>query len=142
MVIGVVKETSPETRVSLSPEVCQALTKLGVTVWVAHGAGHHSYFSDSAYVAAGAHLMDESALSDADILLSIHPKGIPEKLKQNAIVMGVYQPLFNVSLMQQWAERGITVFSLDTLPRTTRAQSMDVLSSQANIAGYKAVLLG
>jgi NAD(P) transhydrogenase subunit alpha len=141
MIIGVVKEISPETRVSLSPEVCQALTKMGVTVWVAHGAGIHSYYSDDAYAAAGAHLMDESALADADILLSIHPRGIPERLKQNAIILGVYQPLFNGPLMQQWAERGLTVFSLDNLPRTTRGQSMDVLSSQANIAGYKAVVL-
>ena len=57
-----------------------------------------------------------------------------------AVIMGIYQPLFSPALMQQWAEKGYTVFSLDTIPRTTRAQSMDVLSSQANIAGYKAVL--
>lgn len=57
------------------------------------------------------------------------------------LLLGVYQPLFNAALMKDWAAKGLNVFSMDTLPRTTRAQSMDVLSSQANIAGYKAVLL-
>jgi NAD(P) transhydrogenase subunit alpha len=63
------------------------------------------------------------------------------EIKAGAVIMGIYQPLFSPGLMQQWADKGYTVFSLDTIPRTTRAQSMDVLSSQANIAGYKAVLL-
>ena len=63
-----------------------------------------------------------------------------QQLKANTILIGVYQPLFNYDLMKQWAEKNITIFSLDMIPRTTRAQSMDVLSSQANIAGYKAVL--
>ena len=63
-----------------------------------------------------------------------------QQLKPNTILIGVYQPLFNYDLMKQWAEKNITVFSLDMIPRSTRAQSMDVLSSQANIAGYKAVL--
>ena len=141
MIIGVLKESLPETRVSLTPEVVQALTKMGVTVWIAKGAGAAAYYPDDTYEAAGAKLMDTAAMAEADLLLTIHPQDVPAQLKQQAVIMGIYQPLFNAALMQQWAQRGLTVFSLDTIPRTTRAQSMDVLSSQANIAGYKAVLL-
>jgi NAD(P) transhydrogenase subunit alpha len=141
MIIGVLKEALPETRVSLTPEVVQALSKMAVTVWIEHGAGEAAYYPDSAYEAAGAKLMDATAMADADLLLTIHPQGVPAQLKQQAVIMGIFQPLFNGAQMQQWAQRGLTVFSLDTIPRTTRAQSMDVLSSQANIAGYKAVLL-
>ncbi len=141
MIIGVLKESLPETRVSLTPEVTGALTKMGVHVWVARGAGESAYYPDETYETAGAKLMDAGAMADADILLTIHPAGVPAQLKQGAVIMGIYQPLFNGAQMQQWAQRGLTVFSLDTIPRTTRAQSMDVLSSQANIAGYKAVLM-
>lgn len=141
MIIGVLKEASPETRVSLTPEVAAALTKMNVTVWVARGAGEEAYYYDAEYERAGAKIVDAAAMVDADILLTIHLQNVPANLKQQAIIMGVFQPLTNPAQMQQWAGRGITVFSLDTIPRTTRAQSMDVLSSQANIAGYKAVLL-
>lgn len=141
MIIGVLKETLPETRVSLTPEVTQALTKMGVSIRIARGAGESAYYPDAAYEAAGAQLADAAEMREADILLTIHPSGVPADLKPNAVVMGVYQPLFNAAQMQQWAAKGLTVFSMDTIPRTTRAQSMDVLSSQANIAGYKAVLL-
>jgi NAD(P) transhydrogenase subunit alpha len=141
MIIGVLKEASPETRVSLTPEVTQALTKMNVTVWIARGAGEQAFYPDEDYEKAGGKIVDAASMGDADILLTIHPQNVPASLKQNAVVMGVFQPLFNQTQMQQWAQKGLTVFSLDTIPRTTRAQSMDVLSSQANIAGYKAVLL-
>lgn len=141
MIIGVLKEASPETRVSLTPEVTQALTKMNVTVWIARGAGEQAFYPDEDYEKAGGKIVDASSMGDADILLTIHPQNVPASLKQNAVIMGVFQPLFNQAQMQQWAQKGLTVFSLDTIPRTTRAQSMDVLSSQANIAGYKAVLL-
>ncbi len=141
MIIGVLKEAAPETRVSLTPEVTQALTKMGAHVWIERGAGDTAFFPDASYEAAGAKISDAASLADADILLTIHPQNVPSQLKQQAIIMGVYQPLFNGAQMKSWADRGLTVFSLDTIPRTTRAQSMDVLSSQANIAGYKAVLL-
>jgi NAD(P) transhydrogenase subunit alpha len=141
MIIGVLKEASPETRVSLTPEVTQALKKMNVTVWVARGAGEQAFYPDEEYEKAGGKIVDAAALGDADILLTLQPQNVPANLKQNAILMGIFQPLFNHAQMQQWAQKGLTVFSLDTIPRTTRAQSMDVLSSQANIAGYKAVLL-
>ena len=141
MIIGVLKEQAPETRVSLVPEVVSALVKMNATVWVEQGAGDNAFHNDKAYTDAGAVIKDKTAItSEADILLGIHHENIIAA-KQNAVVMGVYHPLFQSQLMQQWATRGYTVFSLDTIPRTTRAQAMDVLSSQANIAGYKAVLL-
>jgi NAD(P) transhydrogenase subunit alpha len=141
MTIGVLKEAAPETRVSLVPEVVQALVKMNVAVWVETGAGANAYFPDAAYTAAGAELKDAAAIGTADIVLTLNPDNVPAGLRPDGVVLGIYQPLYNGGLMQQWAQRGLTVFSLDTIPRTTRAQAMDVLSSQANIAGYKSVLL-
>lgn len=142
MIIGVLKEQSPETRVSLVPEVVQALVKMKTEIWVEAGAGSSAYFTDEAYTAAGASVRGASEIkATADILLCMDGNIVPADLKPKTIVLGIYQPLFHPGLMQQWASRQLTVFSMDTIPRTTRAQSMDVLSSQANIAGYKAVLL-
>lgn len=106
-------------------------------VWVEKGAGEKAFSADTDYVNAGARIADTGSLPEADIYLAINPS----PLVVSGIWIGVYQPLFQRELMQQWATKNITTFSLDLLPRTTRAQSMDVLSSQANIAGYKAVLL-
>ena len=142
MIIGVLKEQASETRVSLVPEIAAALVKMNVTVWVEQGAGDSAFYSDKAYTDAGAVIKSASDIySGADLLLCINPDNIKAEPKSGAVLMGVYQPLFNIALMQSWAGKGYSVFSLDTIPRTTRAQSMDVLSSQANIAGYKAVLL-
>ena len=143
MTIGVLKEPSFESRVSLNPEAVGTLIKKGVTVFVETGAGEKAFFDDNAYSAAGASLSSRGEIiSKADLLLQIHPPSTEEiSLLKSKILIGVYQPLFNQELMNRWAESGITSFSLDMLPRTTRAQSMDVLSSQANIAGYKAVLV-
>ncbi|GAA4455750.1 Re/Si-specific NAD(P)(+) transhydrogenase subunit alpha [Rurimicrobium arvi] len=142
MIVGVLKEQAPETRVSLVPEVVQALRKMNITVWMEPGAGAQSFYTDAAYTDAGADLKDAAGIIEgADILLSVHPENLDEIRRENLVVMGVFQPLFNGAQMRDWANRKWTVFSLDTIPRTTRAQSMDVLSSQANIAGYKAVLL-
>jgi H+-translocating NAD(P) transhydrogenase subunit alpha len=141
MTIGVLKEPSEETRVSFLPEVVTALTKKGITVQLESGAGERAFYNDEDYVKAGATIKSrETVVNSSDILVAIHPFAEVANLNSK-IVIGVYQPLFNVEMMQQWAKLGITTFSLDMLPRTTRAQSMDVLSSQANIAGYKAVLL-
>ena len=140
MIIGVLKEPSFETRVSLLPEAVAALIKKGITVWIEQDAGAKAFASDDDYVKWGGVINNAAAIADkADIILAIHPPAIP--LSGNKILVGVYQPLFNQGIMQQWSQKGYTTFSLDMLPRTTRAQSMDVLSSQANIAGYKSVLL-
>jgi NAD(P) transhydrogenase subunit alpha len=142
MIIGVLKERAPETRVSLVPEVVQSLVKMNVQVWVEPGAGSNAFYADQAYTEAGAVLKDAAAIGqEADIILSIHGENIATDVKEGSVLIGVYQPLFHPERMREWAARRHTVFSLDTIPRTTRAQAMDVLSSQANIAGYKAVLL-
>lgn len=142
MIIGVLKEQSPETRVSLVPEVVQALTKMNVKIWVEKEAGATAFFNDDGYEKAGAEIKDRSSiLQQADLILSIQPENIAQDIPSGKTILGVFQPLFNAAQMQEWAKKNITTFSLDTIPRTTRAQAMDVLSSQANIAGYKAVLL-
>lgn len=141
MIIGVLKEQLPETRVSLVPEVVAALVKMNVQVWVEEGAGSSAYFNDDAYTQAGALLKSGAEVRQgADILLTITHTNV-EQARSKAVLLGIFQPLFQAKEMKSWADQGYTVFSMDTIPRTTRAQSMDVLSSQANIAGYKAVLL-
>lgn len=141
MTIGILKEPQGENRVSALPEVVASFIKLKAEVIVENGAGDHSFASDDDYKNIGATVSSRSdVISKADILLSIN-QPIENNFKEKAIVLGVYQPLFNFNLMKDWSAKGYTAFSMDTIPRTTRAQSMDVLSSQANIAGYKAVLL-
>jgi NAD(P) transhydrogenase subunit alpha len=140
MTIGVLKEPNYETRVSLLAEAVATLTKKGISVIVENGAGERSFCSNDDYIKSGGTITDRmNILASADIVLAIHQPEQP--LKAGAILIGVYQPLYNTTSIRQLAEKNITSFSLDMLPRTTRAQSMDVLSSQANIAGYKAVLL-
>lgn len=143
MTIGVLREPSFESRVALLPEAVATLVKKGLPVIVEQGAGDASFSSDADYRESGAEIADRQAvLSGADLLLTLSaPAGDELNNFSGKVIIGIYQPLYNQSLMQQYASAGITVFSLDMLPRTTRAQVMDVLSSQANIAGYKAVLL-
>jgi len=142
MTIGILREPAFETRVSLLPEAAATLTKKGITIFMEQGAGEKAFSDDAAYTMAGVQIKSrEEVLTASDIILAIHPpeKSISEDLRSK-IFIGVYQPLFIGTDMLHFAQKGVTIFSLDMLPRTTRAQSMDVLSSQANIAGYKAVL--
>lgn len=142
MTIGLLKEPATETRVSLLAESVAALTKKGITVVVESGAGEKAFCSNADYEAAGAQIKNQDeVMASSDVLLCIHqlPQSKIGHLKSK-ILIGVYQPLYAPDTMKEWAATGITSFSLDMLPRTTRAQAMDVLSSQANIAGYKAVL--
>lgn len=142
MTIGVLKEPVHETRVSLLAEAVATLTKKGITVIVENGAGEKAFCSNADYENAGALIKSRSeVVGSSDISLSIHQPSQSEiSSLKSKVIIGVFQPLFNVDEMKQWATSGVTTFSLDMLPRTTRAQAMDVLSSQANIAGYKAVL--
>ena len=142
MTIGVLKEPAFETRVSLLPEATVTLTKKGIAVFVEKAAGEKAFSNDDDYSKAGAQIKSrEEVLSSSDIILAIHiPENVHLESLASKILIGVYQPLFAAANMQLYAQKNVTVFSLDMLPRTTRAQSMDVLSSQANIAGYKAVL--
>ena len=140
MIVGILKEPQAETRVSLLPEAAAQLIKKGIEVFVETGAGLKASASDADYEKAGAKIVSaQEVVSSADVILSIHQPILP--IPASKVLIGVFQPLYHQEKMQQWAQQGITVFSLDMLPRTTRAQSMDVLSSQANISGYKAVLL-
>ena len=143
MIIGVLKEPIPETRVSLLPEHVTLLKKWNVDVVIEDNAGATAFANNDKYIDAGATVATrEQVLQSSAIILSINNFTETDivSIKNAAVALGVYQPLFNFLLMNNWAAKGLTVFSMDMLPRTTRAQSMDVLSSQANIAGYKAVL--
>src|SRR6476620_11851145 len=146
VIIGVARETAPgERRVALSPETCKKLRASGVQVRVERGLGGGSYFTDAAYVEAGAQLVDDAAaaLGDADIVLCVQspPTQMLSTLKTGAALVGMLQPQSDPLRAQALQDRGIVAFPLERLPRTTRAQAMDVLSSQAGMAGYKAVLI-
>jgi H+-translocating NAD(P) transhydrogenase subunit alpha len=144
LTLGVLKEPGHETRVSLVPDTAAALVKNNITVLVEPGAGASAFHSDAQYETSGARITSrEEILKQSNVLLSIN---LPEDndinaLSKGASLLGVFQPLFHATKMKELAGKNLSLFSLDTLPRTTRAQAMDVLSSQANIAGYKAVLL-
>src|ERR1700737_3676749 len=121
MIVGVLKEPSFETRVSLLAEGAVNLIKKRVEVWVESGAGVKAFCSDEDYIKAGGVIQAaEEIVSKADVLLSIHYNDLSAAL-QHKLLIGVYQPLYNYGLMQVWAKQNITSFSLDMLPRTTRA---------------------
>jgi len=144
MILGILKENSGDKRVSLLPEQAAVLVAKQVNVIVETGAGDAAYAADSTYAEKNVSVKDRSTvLSTADLVLSINPLSASEmgQLKPGAVVLGTFQPLFNTDLVKQAIDKKASLFSMDMIPRTTRAQSMDVLSSQANIAGYRAVLL-
>lgn len=142
MTIGVLKEQSNETRVSFLPEHIAAFKKLGINVSIETGAGENAFASNEKYVESGASVVSrDEVIKTSSIILCIHAPQSNELEKfSGKILIGVYNPLLYPERVEEWKNHKITIFSLDRLPRTTRAQSMDVLSSQANIAGYKAVL--
>ena len=139
MIVGVLKENAPETRVSLIAEGAAQLIKKNISVWVESGAGLNAFCADEDYTGVGAEIHSAAEIAEnADVLLSIHPPTFP--LRKGVVLIGLYQARFETERIREWNAQGATVFSMELLPRTTRAQSMDILSSQANIAGYKAVL--
>jgi len=142
--IGVLKETLPgERRVAITPKVIDVLTKAGAEVLIETGAGLDSGFPDEDYTAKGAKIAPSpAAIADAaQILLTVRVPAPTGLVKKGQIVIGLADPLSDPQLVAQYAQAGGTLFSLELVPRITRAQSMDVLSSMASIAGYKAVLL-
>lgn len=144
MILGILKETNNDKRVSLLPEQAAVLVAKQVSVIVETGAGNAAYAADATYTEKNVSVKDRATvLSTADLVLSINPLSSSEmaQLKPGAVVLGTFQPLFNIDLVKQAIDKKASLFSMDMIPRTTRAQSMDVLSSQANIAGYRAVLL-
>jgi NAD(P) transhydrogenase subunit alpha len=154
MKIGIAKERRPgELRVAASPDTVKKFIALGLTVQVEKGAGEGAALPDALYADAGATLVKDAkaALSDADIVLKVRkpigpgadvPKEADETawLKKGAVLISIMEPYRDRALIDAIAARGVTCFAMEMVPRITRAQSMDVLSSQANLAGYKSVL--
>ena len=143
MRIGVPAETAAlETRVAVTPETAKKLVAQGHTVLVQAGAGVASSAPDQAYRAAGAEIVDAATALGADLVLKVRGPSADElaQMKAGSTLVGMLNP-FDAEGLQRLAAAGLTAFALEAAPRTTRAQSMDVLSSQANIAGYKAVML-
>src|SRR5712664_1138580 len=141
MKIGVPKETMPgENRVGLVPETVGRLAKASNTVVVERGAGAASSFTDDAYEKAGATLGDPW---DVELVVKVQRPTDAEiaKLRSGTTLIALLQPLTNHDLVRALTLQGVTALSMDAIPRITRAQPMDVLSSQATVAGYKAVLL-
>jgi NAD(P) transhydrogenase subunit alpha len=142
--IAVTTEGPDEPRVAVSPETVKKLTALGTKVRVQSGAGGRSRFSDDALKAQGAEIASTAAeaLSGADILLKVRRPSIDEikQLKPGAIVAAMIDPFGDRAALEAAAGTGAALFSMEFMPRISRAQSMDVLSSQANLAGYKAVV--
>jgi len=146
MKVGVVKETLPgERRVALVPDTVSKLIAARLEVAVQTGAGSEAFYADEAYQKAGATLVPEArtVLSQADAVLKVQPPSLDEvaALKGGAILIGFLQPSANADVVKALATQKITAFSLELVPRISRAQSMDALSSQAGVAGYKAVLI-
>ncbi len=143
MHIGIPAETrTNETRVAATPETVKKYVSQGHRVTVQSGAGVAASFPDEAYQAVGAELVGAETAFGADLVLKVQSPTVSELplMKRGAVLVGMLDP-FNAENTQRLAEAGVTAFALEAAPRTTRAQSLDVLSSQANIAGYKAVLL-
>jgi len=144
MRIAVARETdSAEDRVGATPETVRKMKSLGAEVVVEPGAGVKSGFPDAEYTAAGATIVKD-AVKDADVVLKVRRPGALEVglYKPGALVIAIMDPFGNESALQALAGAGIVAFAMELMPRITRAQSMDVLSSQANLAGYRAVIDG
>ena len=133
-----------EKRVALVPDIINKLTRLGLDVLIESGAGIHAQATDAEYVSAGASIAKGEVLSDADVVLSVQPLTPAQmsKLKKGAITISFLSPVTAVESIEAAANAGVTAFSLELVPRISRAQSMDALTSQALCAGYRAVLVG
>jgi NAD(P) transhydrogenase subunit alpha len=150
MKIAVPKETRPgDRRVALAPESCKKLIQAGYEVGIEAGAGEGSFYPDAAYAEAGARIEADGGLllGSADLVLKVNAPAIASSrnevaaMRPGTVMVASLMPLRNLEAVRALAERRITAFSTDAIPRTTRAQSMDTLSSMANITGYKGVLL-
>lgn len=143
MTIGILKEMPGENRVVMLPESVATLVKMNVTVLVESGAGMTAFASDKEYEDAGARIETKAkVINEAQLILKIQPPSAVETgmMKEGQVIMAALNPYFNGDLLEELATKKITSFSMDVVPRTTRAQAMDILSSMATVAGYKAVL--
>lgn len=144
MTLGVLKEPEGEQRIALTPDVVKQLIAKQVTILIETGAGESASLPDTVYTELGAKSVSrKEILTTADIVVSIQPLQATDsgQLKTSALLFGMYQPLVNADRMTEIAKANTTLFSMDAVPRITRAQAMDVLSSQSTVSGYKAVLL-
>lgn len=143
MKIGVLKESSPEKRVALLPEACLILSRLKAEMWIEKGAGINAFASDEEYLKAGARVVSrEEILREADIITGIHLPGDGElgQIISPKVLIAVMNVLSTPGLTEKFLKSGVTAFSMELIPRTTRGQAMDILSSMATVSGYKAVL--
>ena len=151
MKVAIIKERRPyERRVAASPDTVKHMAGMGLQIAVESAAGAGAYFPDEAYNAAGAAIVPDAAvaLADADIVLKVQRPLLggadgPDEvglMKRGAVLIGLLQPLRYPADTKAYADAGLAAFAMELMPRITRAQTMDVLSSQANLAGYKAVL--
>jgi NAD(P) transhydrogenase subunit alpha len=144
MRIGVLKESAPrERRVALTPDAVARLVKRGLEVVIEHGAGESAFYPDSSYQEAGASMVDAASAHGADVIVAVQ-RPAPDRagqLRENAVVIALLGPS-GADALEALNRRRVTVLVLERVPRITRAQSMDVLSSQATVAGYQAVLMG
>lgn len=143
MKIGVLKEKDPEKRVVLMPDSVKTLVGLKAELLVEKSAGEKAFVSDKEYSEVGASLMDrKSVIDQADLLLVINPLSVDEvkSIAADKVIIGALNPYSNKELVSELVNQNITSFSLELVPRISRAQSMDILSSMATVAGYKAVL--
>ena len=142
MIVGILKETGGENRVAVTPDTLPILQKFGVQkILVEKGAGESAYILDADYEAKGGEISTaESILKDANVVIKIHPNGEVAQLSKEQVYIAQMNPLGNKDMVDGLIKSGHTTFSMDLIPRTTRAQAMDVLSSMATAAGYKAVL--
>nr|HMT27968.1 NAD(P)(+) transhydrogenase (Re/Si-specific) subunit alpha [Bacteroidia bacterium] len=147
MKIGIPKETKErEMRVALSPEVAKSLVQAGFEITMETGAGTNSYFADDLYTAAGVTVQSDknTVYSSSDVILKVNAP-LPSEIalmKKGAVLISFMWAATNPELTEACAKAGISSFSVDAIPRISRAQKMDALSSQSNLAGYKTVLLG
>jgi H+-translocating NAD(P) transhydrogenase subunit alpha len=142
--IGALREGTPlETRVSVVPEVAGKLTQSGARILIEHGAGTRAQFPDSAYKDVSWADSSDAVLAQSDVVLTVQPLSVEQiqRLKAGAVVIGFMQPYSRRAEVKALKDTGVTSFAVELIPRISRAQSMDALSSQAAIAGYKAVLI-
>ncbi len=143
MIVGVIKESESENRVALLPAEVATLKKMGIDVLMEKNAGVRAFAADTAYLSAGASLAErKEVISGAELLITINPplRDNINSFREGQVLCSVLNPVMNSEWLEEARLRGLSVLALDLIPRTTRAQSMDILSSMATIAGYKAVL--
>jgi len=142
--IGALRESAPrETRVSLVPEVTDKLMREGARVLIERAAGERAGYPDALYKSVSWSESASGVLQAADVVLTVQPLTLDQiaQLRASAVVVGFMQPYAHAAEVRALKERGVTSFAMELVPRISRAQSMDALSSQASIAGYKAVLI-